>query len=326
MIKQASSGVVVLAGGVGGSRFVRGVVPLEPPGGTTVIINTGDDEEFHGLHVSPDADTMLYVLAGLADSRRGWGRRGESFRTLTALAALGTEAWFQLGDLDFATHIDRTSRLRRGESLSQVLAAHTRALGVTARLLPMSDDSVRTRIKTDSGVLAFQDWFVREKARPAVRALRYAGARVARPAPGVLEAIAAAEIILLAPSNPFVSLGPILAIPGIRRSLREASAPIIAISPLIGGRAVKGPADRMMRTLGVAPGPEGIGSLLSDLIDGIVVDDRDVARARKRLPGNVAITATNLLMSSEAASRRVAGVALELARALPRPAKKVRTT
>ncbi len=319
MIHRPLSRIVVLAGGVGGSRFVRGVAPLAAPGRTTVIINTGDDDQFHGLQVSPDADTILYVLAGLADTRRGWGRRGESFRTLGALRTLGNQTWFQLGDLDLATHIDRTARRLAGEPLSAIIATHARALGISTRLLPMTDAPVRTRIRTARGELAFQEWLVRERARPKVLSIRYVGCRKADPAPGVLDAIAAADVILLAPSNPFVSLGPILAVRGVRRALRAARAPIVAISPLIGGRSVRGPADRMMRALGVPCGPAGLAALFSDLLDGIVVDDCDLASARRGLPANVAITATNLLMTSPARSREVADVALQLAHSLARP-------
>ncbi|HEY8193167.1 MAG TPA: 2-phospho-L-lactate transferase, partial [Gaiellaceae bacterium] len=247
--------VAVLSGGVGGARFVRGVVDAVDPSGVTVIGNVGDDVEVLGLHVSPDLDSILYALADLNDEERGWGRAGETWNALESVAELGGDAWFRLGDLDLGLHLVRTEALRRGEPLSTVTAGLATALGIDARILPATDDRLRTWIQTADGELEFQDWFVRRGHRDEVVGVRYEGAESASPAPGVLDALAEADLIVIAPSNPFVSIGPVLAVQEIRAAITNRRVPCVAVSPLIGGKAVKGPADRMLNRLagGTAP-------------------------------------------------------------------------
>ncbi len=313
-MKRARSGaIVVLAGGVGAARLLRGLAPLCPPAALTVIVNTADDDVFHGLAVSPDLDTVLYTLAGLADAERGWGLRGDTFHSLSMLQRYGRETWFRLGDRDLATHILRTERLRAGAKLSEFTAWQARALGIPFRVLPMTDDPVRTIVVTTAGRRSFQQYLVRDRARGRIRSIRYAGVRTARPAPGVLAAIERASTILLAPSNPFVSIGPILALPGVRPALRRSAAAVVGISPLIGGRPVKGPADRMMRALGHRPTPSGLARVYRDLLDGLVIDRRDEAfQARLRAAG-LAVAVCDTLMPTASRAAAVARVALELA-------------
>ncbi|MGH3048659.1 MAG: 2-phospho-L-lactate transferase CofD family protein, partial [Gaiellaceae bacterium] len=232
--------VAILSGGVGGARFSSGVVDVAGPEAVTVVGNVGDDVEVLGLHVSPDLDTILYALAGLNDAERGWGRAGETWNALETVRGLGGEAWFALGDLDLGLHLVRTQALRAGEPLSAVTARVTAALGVRTTLLPATDDELRTWIDTPAGSFPFQEWFVARGHRDEVDAVRVAGEETAGPAPGTLEALAAADLILLAPSNPYVSLGPILAVSGLRAALAARRVPCVAVSPLIGGRAVKG--------------------------------------------------------------------------------------
>ncbi|MGH2935017.1 MAG: 2-phospho-L-lactate transferase CofD family protein, partial [Gaiellaceae bacterium] len=232
--------ITILSGGVGGARFAQGVVDVAAPEDVTVVGNVGDDVEVLGLHVSPDLDSITYALAGLNDERRGWGRAGETWRVLDSVAALGGETWFGLGDLDLGVHLVRTQALRSGVPLSQVTARIVAALGVETPLLPVTDDRLRTWIATAAGELQFQEWFVARGHRDEVDGVRFDGAVQASPAPGVLEAMADADVLLLAPSNPYVSLGPILAVPAVRDALASRAVPCVAVSPLIGGRAVKG--------------------------------------------------------------------------------------
>jgi LPPG:FO 2-phospho-L-lactate transferase len=267
--------VAVLAGGVGAARFLRGLQQHTDPRRLAIIGNTGDDEEFFGLHVAPDLDTILYTLAGRADPVHGWGVAGDTFACLGALGRLGAPTWFQLGDRDLATHLLRTAWLRAGRSLSAVTAALARAHGVGARLLPMSDDRVRTFVHTERGRLPFQDYLVRRRGRGRVRRIEIAGAARARPAPGVLAALGAADAIVLAPSNPLVSIGPILAVPAIRRALARRRAPAAAITPLVGGRALKGPLARMLRGLGLEVSPRGVARCYRGLVDVFVLDRVD---------------------------------------------------
>jgi LPPG:FO 2-phospho-L-lactate transferase len=275
--------ITLLAGGVGAARLLRGLVRLVPAADLTVVVNTGDDEEFYGLAVSPDIDTIVYTLAGLAPLERGWGIDGDTFRTRDELDRLAGPGWFALGDRDLATHIQRTRRLREGASLSQVTAELARARSVDVRVLPMSDDRVRTIVVTDDGSLAFQDYLVRQRAKPNVRAVRYRGARTARPAPGVIDAIRRADRVILAPSNPFVSLGPVLAVPGIRRAVAAARDRVVAVSPLIAGRAVKGPLAAMLKSMGKRAGIESIAALLRPFAATLVVapGDRSIKGAGK---------------------------------------------
>ncbi len=316
-MKRARPGkVTVLAGGVGAARLLRGLAAVVPARDLTVVVNTGDDDVFHGLHVSPDIDTILYTLAGLSDPGRGWGLRGDTFHAIDALARYGRETWFRLGDRDLATHLYRTTERAAGRRLSTITEAQTRALGVGVRILPMSDDPVRTVIETARGRLSFQEYLVRERARPSVRAIRYHGVRKARPAPGVLPAIRNARVLIVAPSNPFVSIAPILGVPGVRDALRRAAAPVIAVSPLIGGRPVKGPADRMMRSLGMRPDPVHLAGLYSDLLDGLVLDDTDARFLPALEARRIRAATTNTLMKTPARSTAVAQEVLHLAHAV----------
>jgi len=271
--------VVSLAGGVGAARFLDGLTRVIAPERVFIIGNTADDAEIHGLHISPDLDTVTYTLAGLANPQHGWGIRGDSFRCLEALRRLGADTWFQLGDLDLATHLYRTERLRQGATLSAVTSEITAALKVRSALVPMSNDRVRTRICTASGELEFQTYFVKRRARDRVTAMRFEGASEAAPAPGVLEAIAEAEAVILCPSNPFISIGPILAVPGIRGALQRIRARVLAISPIVGGRALKGPAARMMKSMGLRASAAQVAKLYQDFVGVFVLDEVDRKQA-----------------------------------------------
>lgn len=299
--------VAVLSGGVGGARFVRGLVDVVDPAGVTVIGNVGDDVEVLGLHVSPDLDSILYALAGLNDEERGWGRAGETWNALEAAADLGGESWFRLGDRDIGLHLVRTQALRSGEPLSAITARLAAAAGVRTRLLPATDDRLRTWIATAEGSFPFQVWFVERGHRDEVSGIRFEGAETAQPAPGTLEALADADVILIAPSNPHVSIGPILAVEGIRDALRSRRAPCIAVSPLIGGRAVKGPADRMLASLAGGTSPAHVAGCYEGLIDALVVDEADA----DDLDGlRVRAIVTRTLMTDADARRRLAEAAL----------------
>ena len=300
--------VAVLSGGVGGARFVRGVVEALPPADVTVVGNVGDDVEVLGMHVSPDLDSLLYALAGINDEERGWGRAGETWNALETVESLGGEAWFRLGDRDLGLHLVRTQALAEGEPLSEVTERLARALGVETRLLPATDERVRTWIDTAAGAFPFQDWFVARGHREEALGVRFEGAEHARAAPGVLDAIGAAELILLAPSNPFVSIGPILAVAEIRAALASRQVPCVAVSPLIGGRAVKGPADRMLNRLTGGTSPAHVAGCYRGLIDALVVDEADAGD----LDGldDVRPIVTRTLMTDEDARRRVAEAAL----------------
>ena len=273
-----------------------------------MIGNVGDDVEVLGLHVSPDLDSILYALAGIGDERRGWGRSGETWHALETVGALGGEDWFALGDLDLGLHLVRTQGLRAGEPLSGVTARLAKALGVAARLLPATDDRLRTWLETPAGTFPFQEWFVARGHRDEVDAVRFEGEDEARAAPGVLEAIGAADLILLAPSNPYVSIGPILAVSDVREALEQRRVPCVAVSPLIGGRAVKGPADRMLQRLAGGTSPRHLASCYPGLIDALVVDEADAGELDGL--GDVRAIVTRTLMSDDDARRRLAEVAL----------------
>ena len=252
---------------------MSGLVRVVDPSRVTAIVNVADDETFHGLHVSPDLDTVLYTLAGVVDETRGWGLSDETDSVQRALAQLGRDAWFQLGDRDIATHIHRTAMLGEGHTLTEVTADLARAFGVTARILPASDDRQATKVRTADGWLDFQEWFVHRGTRPAVHEVRFDGE--ARPAQGVIEAIGAAELIVIAPSNPFVSIGPILAVAGVREAIERARAPVVAVSPIVGGEAIKGPAAAMLASLGYDVSALGIARIYRGVVDILAIDDRD---------------------------------------------------
>ncbi len=299
--------VVVLSGGVGGARFVRGLVDVVDPTDVTVVGNVGDDVEVLGMCVSPDLDSILYALAGWNDEARGWGRADETWNALEAAAELGGESWFRLGDRDIGLHLVRTQALRAGEPLSRVTQRLAHAAGVGAVLLPATDDPLRTWLDTPAGSFPFQQWFVARGHRDEVDAVRFDGADAARPAPGVLDALRAADLILIAPSNPYVSIGPILAVEEIRAALAARTVPCVAVSPLIGGRAVKGPADRMLARLAGGTSPAHVTDCYKGLVDALVVDEADA----DDLDGlDVRAIVTRTLMVDDAARRSLAEAAL----------------
>ena len=306
--------VAVLSGGVGGARFLRGLLGVVDPGNVSIVGNIADDIEVLGLRVSPDLDSILYTLTGLADDERGWGRAGETWQALESVAQLGGESWFRLGDRDIGLHLVRTELLRNGMPLSDATDRLARVLGLKARLLPATDDPVRTFLETPVGTFAFQTWFVARGHRDEVDAVHYAGAPEAVPAPGVIEAIDGADVILIAPSNPYVSIGPILAVSQIRAALERRSVPCVAVSPLIGGRAVKGPADRMLARLAGGTTPAHVASCYEGLIDVLVIDESDEASGP--VPGLKQTAVTKTLMSDESAARKLAAVAVHSAGAL----------
>lgn len=300
----------MLAGGVGAARFLRGLTRRIDPARLDVVVNTADDDVFFGLHVSPDVDTILYTLADLADPVRGWGRRDETFACLEALGSLGAPTWFRLGDRDLATHLFRTERLARGWSASRVTAALAARHGVTARVRPMTDAIVRTWIHTPHGRLAFQHYLVGRGARDAVRRVEVAGARRAAPAPGVVRAIERADVLLFPPSNPLVSTGPILAIPAVRRAVRRHPGPRVVVSPIVGGRAVRGPLHRMLRGLGYAPSAAGVAGLYRGLVDVFVLDERDRREAPRIRRLGFEVVLADTLMHDARAARRLASTVL----------------
>ena len=299
--------VAVLTGGIGGARFLRGVVDVVPAGDVTAIVNVGDDLEALGLQVSPDLDSVVYALAGLSDEERGWGRAGESWNALETVADLGGPTWFRLGDRDLGLHLVRTEALRSGEPLSAVTRRIIRALGIEADVLPATDAKLRTWLDTPAGSFEFQQWFVARGHRDEVDAVRYEGAAHATAAPNVLEALDEAEVLVIAPSNPYVSIGPILAVREIRSALASRRAPCVAVSPLIGGRAVKGPADRMLARLAGGTTPAHVASCYAGLIDALVFDEADDAAGLDVEP-----IVTSTLMSDAASRRRLAETVLRL--------------
>jgi LPPG:FO 2-phospho-L-lactate transferase len=298
--------VAVLSGGVGGARFVRGLVAAVDPADVTVIGNVGDDVEVLGMAVSPDLDSILYALAGLNDEERGWGRAEESWHALETVTELGGEDWFRLGDRDLGLHLVRTQALRAGQPLSAVTRRLAGALGLRSTLLPATDDRLRTWIDTAAGSFPFQEWFVARRHRDEVDAVRFEGQ--AQPAPGVLAALAEAEAIVIAPSNPYVSVWPILAVAEVREALERRRVPCLAVSPLVGGRAVKGPADRMLARMAGGTTPAHVASCYEGLIDALVVDEADPTG-----PLAVRAVVTRTLMTDLAASRRLAETVLAAA-------------
>jgi LPPG:FO 2-phospho-L-lactate transferase len=303
--------VTLLSGGVGGARFAAGVVAAVDAGALTVVGNVGDDLEVLGLHVSPDLDSILYTLAGVGDDERGWGRADESWNALETIEELGGETWFRLGDRDIGLHLVRTEALRRGQPLSRVTAALAAAFGLEATLLPATDDRLRTWVETPAGALPFQEWFVRRGHRDPVDGVRFEGAESAQPAPGVPDALRDADLIVIAPSNPYVSIGPILAVPGIRAALVSRRVPCVAVSPLIGGRAVKGPAAAMLARVAGGTGAEYVARCYVGVIDAFVFDEADAEDADAVAALGVQPIVTRTLMADRAAARRLAEVALE---------------
>jgi LPPG:FO 2-phospho-L-lactate transferase len=312
--------IVALAGGVGAARFLRGLVQVVSPSSLTVVVNTADDIERHGLWVSPDIDSVLYTLGGLHDEERGWGLRDETWNALSALRALGEETWFQLGDRDLATHVWRTARRRAGLSLSAVTALQCQALGVDVRVLPMSDDVVTTRVVCAGlGDLHFQEYFVREQCRPAIESIRFDGVARARPAPGVLEALASCDAVVVCPSNPVISIGPILAVPGIREALRSVPR-CVAVTPIVAGAALKGPAAEMLRASGVAVSAAGVAGLYADFCSVMVVDRRDASVAAEVEALGLQAVVAETVMASVGDAVALASVVLRAAAGEPGPA------
>ncbi|MFW7343125.1 2-phospho-L-lactate transferase [Pollutimonas sp. H1-120] len=306
--------VVALCGGVGGAKLARGLADLLG-GRLQIIVNTGDDFEHLGLSISPDIDSVLYALAGLNDKEKGWGRAGESWSFMQELERFGEETWFQLGDRDLAVHVARTRALQSGQTLSEVTSGFAERLGIEASVIPMSDDKVRTIVHVDTSELPFQHYFVKHQCQPKVCELEFRGAAEARVSPQALSALHASDLaaIMVCPSNPYLSIGPMLAIPGIRHALEKTSVPILAVSPLVGGRAVKGPLSKLMEELSVRQGNEGIVQYYGDLLDGLIIDETDSCmRDQLGLPVMVAQT----LMSNEVDRRTLAAAAIDFAKYL----------
>jgi LPPG:FO 2-phospho-L-lactate transferase len=310
--------IVALAGGVGGAKMAHGLQAALAPGHLTVVVNTADDFELYGLWICPDLDTVMYTLAGIADPVNGWGVEGDTRNTLEAIARYGEEPWFLLGDQDFATHILRSERMRAGRPLSAVTTELSGALGIRSRIVPMTDDRVATQIETPAGTLEFQDYFVGRRQSDDVLGVTFAGIERAMTHPDALLAIREAEAVVIAPSNPIVSVAPILETPGMREALADTPAPIVAVSPIVGGRALKGPAAQMLATLGHEVSALGVARIYAGLIDGLVVDevDRELVPAIELAGPSVLVTAT--VMGGEADRRRLAIEVLDFAASLAR--------
>ena len=320
-----SGHVIALCGGVGGAKLAFGLAQALPPEDLTIVVNTGDDFVHLGLHVSPDIDTVAYTLAGLSDRERGWGLAGETWTFMAQLKRLGGEAWFQLGDRDLAMHVERTRRLAASESLSQVTAALTAALGIRHAIVPMSDDPVRTMVRTAEGELEFQRYFVGEQCRPVATGIRFEGAASARPSPAFQAALARRDLaaVIVCPSNPYLSIDPILAVPGVRAALEGLGAPIVAVSPIVGGRALKGPAAKLMRELGAAPSQCGVVGHYGGLLSGLVADRADEAEAVALRNLGLPTLTTGAVMTTDEDRERLARETLTFALGLSaRPRRK----
>ena len=308
--------IVVLAGGVGAARFIEGLVQVVEPETITAIVNPGDDFELHGLNISPDVDIVTGTLAGVIDQAQGWGIVDDTAECMSWLGKLGAPTWFKLGDRDLAFHIYRTALLKQGLSLSQIADQFRRALGVAVRIMPMSDQPVPTHIMTSAGELHFEEYFVQRRAQDEVLGVRFVNVEAASPAPGLLEAIAEAEAILFAPSNPIVSVGPILALPGVRAALQATKAPIVAVSPIVGGAPIKGPAAPLMRSQGLEVSALGIAHAYQGLIDGLVIDDLDAALAAPIAALGIGVVVTDTIMRGLDEKAHLAQTALDLAASL----------
>ena len=304
--------IVVLTGGTGGAKLVQGLAAEIDPAELTIICNTADDAVFHGLHVSPDIDTIVYALAGLNDHQKGWGVTGESFVALEQLQRLGEEAWFKLGDKDLATHILRTDLLRQGLTLSDVTRRIRTALGVKSEILPMSDDRIESRIVTSAGEISFQEYFVRQRWAPEVKQVLFAGIHQSKPAPRVLEAIRNADGIVICPSNPITSIGPILAVPGLRQALRESRGKIVGVSPIIARAAISGPAHTLMRVNDLEPSVSGVAKGYADLLDVLMIDREDQYLQDDIEQLGVKPVSANIRMNSRSDKQRLAREVLAL--------------
>lgn len=305
--------IVVLAGGVGAARFLQGVVQVIPQDQITAIVNTGDDRDFYGLHVSPDLDIVMYTLAGLVDEAHGWGIRDDTYHVMQQLTSYENEDWFQLGDRDLATHIQRTNLLRQGQTLSQVSDNLRQRFGLGLRILPMTDQRVATHIQTPAGLLHFQEYMVKRRCEDEVQDVVFVGMSEARPAPGLLDILKEAEAILIAPSNPIVSIGSILAVPGIHDTLHEASGMVVAVSPIVGGAPIKGPADKLMRGLGMDVSALGVARCYRDFLDVMVIDTQDAHLAGAIEDLGIPTLVTETIMRDGAAKANLARSVLQAA-------------
>ncbi|HEY3776600.1 MAG TPA: 2-phospho-L-lactate transferase [Rhizomicrobium sp.] len=312
--------VVALSGGVGGAKLLRGLCRILPDNSLAALVNTGDDFEHLGLHICPDVDTALYTLGGLAHPEQGWGRRDETWTFMRALEALGGETWFRLGDADLAVHVERTRRLKAGEQLGAITADFARRFGIRAEIIPMSDESVATRVATNEGELAFQEYFVRRRCEPVVHGFRFDGAENARLSEAARTAFASADLgaVVVAPSNPWLSVDPVLAIPELRGALRNARCPVVAVTPIIAGKAVKGPTAKIMLELGIPVSPLSVAEHYRGLIDGFILDSRDAVLANSL---DFPVEITDTLMAAPEDCDRVARAALALADRLARAAR-----
>jgi LPPG:FO 2-phospho-L-lactate transferase len=304
--------LVVLTGGTGGAKLIEGLAAEMDPTQLTIICNTGDDCVFHGLHISPDIDTITYTLAGLIDTEKGWGIRGDTFVALEQLRRLGNDTWFNLGDRDLATHITRTRLMAEGATLSRVTERIRVALGVRAKIIPMSDDHVETRVVTPEGEIPFQEFFVKERWLPNVKAVRFAGVEGSVPAPGVLEAIRRSAAVVIAPSNPITSIGPILAISEIRKALQHSVVTVVGVSPIIGNKAVSGPAHKLMAAHGLAPSALGVADAYQDLLNRFVIDAEDHELKERIEKLGMRVVESSVRMTSLADKRRLAREVLTL--------------
>lgn len=303
--------ITAIAGGVGGARLAQGLAQSLPADDLTVVVNTGDDFTHLGLYISPDLDTVCYTLAGLSDPVKGWGRQDESWHMMGELETLGGPTWFNLGDRDLATHLARSRRLAQGQTLSEVTAAFCQAWGIGAKVLPMSDQQVSTFVLSDEGELVFQEYFVARRCEPIVSGFRFEGIEAAQPAPGVLEALDTAELVVLCPSNPWVSIDPVLGLPGIRRRLQQK--PVVAVSPIIGGGTVKGPAAKMFAEMGIEPSALAVAEHYADFLDGFVLDQVDLALDEKV---DMPTLVTDTIMKTAGDRRRLAEEVLDFAKRL----------
>ncbi len=304
--------VAVLCGGVGAARFLRGLVEVADPGAITAIVNVADDIELHGLRISPDIDTIVYTLAGANSTERGWGLEGESWQAMEMLGRYGGRDWFSLGDRDLGTHLFRTDQLRQGRSLSEVTATMARAWDLTLTILPVTEDRLRTMITTaDEGEIEFQEYFVRRRHDVPVNAVRFDGAAEARPAPGVLDALAKADVVVIAPSNPVVSIDPILAVPGVRSALQARSRSVVAVSPIVGGRALKGPADRLLVELGREASVAAVGQWYGGVASTLIVDQIDADQAGELAAGGTTVVVADTIMSRPGVAAALARTAID---------------
>jgi len=304
--------VTALAGGVGASKLLLGLYEVMDPRDLTIIVNTGDDIVLHGLKISPDLDIVTYTLAGIVDSKKGWGFRGETFNALKRLAHFGRANWFNLGDRDLATHIHRTAMLAEGKTLSQAAESIRIALGVRSRILPMSDDSVPTIIDSNEGPLHFQEYLVKRRTEPIVRGIRFAGVESTRPAPGVLESLASADRIIVCPSNPLISIGPILAVPQVREQLRAHKEKVFAVCPIVGGKSLKGPSDKMLAQLGHDSTALGVAKLYADFTGTFIIDPADKAQASSIAGLGMKVAIFPTVMKTRTQKRKLARALLPL--------------